>query len=266
MYTSKDVNSCKNDQDTLQKIDWDAEYYKNNSQRQFEKAMKALEGYHFNGNERVLDVGCGDGKITAEIAQRLPFGNILGVDISPNMISESKKTFGDCANISFECADIVTYATEKKFDLVVSFSSFHWIKAQAMALSKIFSLLKPGGSLMIAMSKGFNPAVKATFLDPKWQNCVRRDAVFFPRSEDAMNKILEDAGFTGIKINESLEISTYKTKHELFDHVMGWVPYSTGLSNEQALDFGRDLVTRLCDKKDVVEYSSYGLLVQALRA
>jgi trans-aconitate methyltransferase len=95
----------------------------------------------------VLDVGCGDGKITAEIADRLPRGAVLGVDASRDMIAFARSHFGAPArsNTTFAVADASHLEYRAEFDLVVSFNALHWVRDQGAALRGIAQALRPAG-------------------------------------------------------------------------------------------------------------------------
>jgi SAM-dependent methyltransferase len=77
------------------------------------------------GSERVLDIGCGDGRITAEIAARVPQGSVIGVDSSHDMIAFASSHFGLelRPNVRFEVADAGSLPFREEFDLVVSFNA-----------------------------------------------------------------------------------------------------------------------------------------------
>src|SRR4030095_15665404 len=105
-----------------------------------------------NGSERILDVGCGEGKITAEIASRVPRGLVVGVDPSHDMIGFAQKHFtlaistgASLGNLRFEVADARRLSFKDEFDLAVSFNALHWIPEQDAALRAIRSALIPGG-------------------------------------------------------------------------------------------------------------------------
>jgi trans-aconitate 2-methyltransferase len=87
--------------------EWDASEYAKVSALQQKMAAEALSLIHLEGTERVLDVGCGNGKITAEIAARVPEGSVLGVDVSEEMITFASSHFGPTIrpNLRFEVAD-----------------------------------------------------------------------------------------------------------------------------------------------------------------
>src|SRR5580698_8468405 len=86
---------------------WNAAAYAANSTVQQSWARELIAGLHLRGDEHVLDVGCGDGKVTAEIARAVPHGHVLGVDTSPEMIAFARKTFpaAKTANLKFQICD-----------------------------------------------------------------------------------------------------------------------------------------------------------------
>jgi trans-aconitate methyltransferase len=99
--------------------EWNASEYNRRSALQKWLADKSLAGLDLRGSERVLDVGCGDGKITAEIAERLPGGSVVGVDSSTRMIEFAREHFvADHANLGFAVADAVCLFYRDAFDLV----------------------------------------------------------------------------------------------------------------------------------------------------
>ncbi len=83
---------------------WNATDYARNSQGQFAWALSVIERLHLARNEQVLDLGCGDGKVTAELARRVPGGRVVGIDNSPGMIDLARRTWCSAqANASASC-------------------------------------------------------------------------------------------------------------------------------------------------------------------
>ena len=72
---------------------WNAADYAANSAAQQIWARELIVQLHLRGNERILDVGCGDGKVTAELARAVPKGSVAGIDASPEMVRFARKTF-----------------------------------------------------------------------------------------------------------------------------------------------------------------------------
>jgi trans-aconitate 2-methyltransferase len=136
--------------------EWHASDYYRQSGLQQEMAEEQLARLTLEGGERVLDVGCGDGKITAEIAAQVPRGSVLGVDPSRDMIAFASKRFGgtDHANLRFEVADARRLPYRNEFDLVVSFNALHWVPEQEAALGSIRVTLKPNGRALLRLVPG----------------------------------------------------------------------------------------------------------------
>ena len=127
--------------------EWNAEHYSLQSGLQRLMADEQLASLVLDGTERILDVGCGDGRVTAAIAERVPQGSVLGVDQSHNMVAFASNHFGrsDYPNLHFEVADACSLPYQSEFDLVVSFNALHWVPEQELALRSVRAALKPGG-------------------------------------------------------------------------------------------------------------------------
>ena len=131
--------------------EWDAAAYATVSALQKWLADEHLASLRLEGTERVLDIGCGDGKITAEIADRLPHGSVLGIDPSTAMISFARQHFGAPAraNLDFGVADAAQLSHRNEFDLVVSFNALHWVRDQRAALRGVRKGLRRSGSVFL---------------------------------------------------------------------------------------------------------------------
>jgi trans-aconitate 2-methyltransferase len=155
--------------------EWNAPEYSRINSLQEWMGDEQLKRVALTGSERVLDVGCGDGKITAKIAARLPQGSIVGVDPSHSMIAYATEQYGPphSPNARFEVGDARLLGFTAEFDLVVSFNALHWVLDQQAALSSIHAALKPGGQALLRMvSKGDRMSIEAvvdeTRDEPRW--------------------------------------------------------------------------------------------------
>jgi trans-aconitate 2-methyltransferase len=106
---------------------WDPSDYEKSSSAQYRWAMDLVSQLDLNGDERVLDMGCGDGKITARLASRVPKGKVLGIDLSRDMVDFAggrypRKTY---SNLAFQWGDANKLDFNEEFDLVVSFACLH---------------------------------------------------------------------------------------------------------------------------------------------
>lgn len=131
--------------------EWDAAEYNRQSSLQKWLADEHLANLRLEGTERVLDIGCGDGKVTAEIADRLPHGSVLGVDPSTAMIAFARQHFGAPAraNADFDVADATQLAYNNEFDLIISFNALHWVRDQSAALRGIREALRRSGRVFL---------------------------------------------------------------------------------------------------------------------
>jgi trans-aconitate 2-methyltransferase len=130
---------------------WDPADYEKSSSSQFLWAMQLISGLDLRGDESVLDIGCGDGRVTAEIAKRVPKGRVLGIDLSRDMIEYSMKKYPIIShpNLKFLQKDASELDFHEEFDLVVSFACLHWVRDQIPVLIGIRRSLRPAGRLLL---------------------------------------------------------------------------------------------------------------------
>ena len=109
--------------------EWNPADYAANSAAQHAWARELMVRLALRGDEQVLDVGCGDGKVTAEIARVLKNGGISGIDSSRQMIEFACKTFPQTKqpNLDFQVMDARCIELEQRFDIVFSSSVLHWV-------------------------------------------------------------------------------------------------------------------------------------------
>ncbi len=129
---------------------WNPEDYERNSSAQEKWADALVSDLDLEGDEHILDIGCGDGKITAKIALRVPDGFVLGIDSSQDMIDFAQKKFppSSHANLRFELGDALSLDFDREFDLATSFACLHWIEDHLTVLKGVHRSLKPGGRLL----------------------------------------------------------------------------------------------------------------------
>ncbi len=125
-------------------FEFDGEKYKRASGQQKAWGKRLISELELAGHERILDLGCGDGALTAQLAELVPHGFVLGIDASESMIATATKDHAG-ANLRFEGQDINAMDFESDFDLVFSNATLHWIKDQKRLLRKVFESLKDRG-------------------------------------------------------------------------------------------------------------------------
>ena len=160
--------------------EWNAREYAQIASLQAEMAAEVLALLEFDGLERVLDVGCGDGKITAQIASRVPHGTVIGVDASHKMVAYASTHFGSDVwpNLRFQVGDVRSLGFSNEFDLIVSLNALHWVPDQDAALHSIATALKPDGLAQLRLvPKGertsLEEVIERTRCSPRWSSYFR---------------------------------------------------------------------------------------------
>jgi len=132
--------------------EWDPVYYIQGTEEQrpqYIHAIKEVPKLLLNGDEKVLDVGCGDGATTAYIAHHwLPQGTIHGIDISQSMINNAHKKYHS-SQVTFEKTSLFDYNPATLYDAVVCFWVLFLFDDYGVALEKVIAHLKPGGKALI---------------------------------------------------------------------------------------------------------------------
>ena len=155
--------------------EWDAVRYARISGLQQAMAAEVLSLLDLEKRKRVLDVGCGNGKVTAEIASRTPQAAVMGVDSSEEMIAFASSHFDPQVrpNLRFQIADARALPFRDEFDLVVSLNALHWIREQDQALRSIRAALKSDGLAQLRLvpagkRKSLENVIEETRLSSNW--------------------------------------------------------------------------------------------------
>ncbi len=132
---------------------WDSEDYARHSTAQAQWALELLGKLKLRGQEQVLDLGSGDGKVTAAIAARLPNGGVLGIDSSPDMVQRASRIYPPDRhpNLRFQLGDALELDFEERFDVAFSNATLHWVRDHQRVLKGVARALKPEGRLLFQM-------------------------------------------------------------------------------------------------------------------
>lgn len=128
--------------------EWNAKEYERLSEPQFAWGLRVLERLPLEGEEAVVDAGCGSGRLTRVLAERLPRGRVVAVDRSANMVAEARERLADLARVSFAVADLTTWVASPAVDAVFSTATFHWLHDHARLFASVHASLRPGGRLV----------------------------------------------------------------------------------------------------------------------
>lgn len=200
--------------------EWNAELYRERSSLQQIMAAEILQALDLTGSERVLDVGCGDGRITSEIARRVPKGCVVGVDASRNMIELACQKIEP--NLRFEVADVRSLPFNHEFDLIVSFNALHWIHEQELALASIYKSLKSSGTAHLRLvpmgaRKSIETVLEETRSSPSWRKYFAEFHDPYLRLTQAEYcSLVRNSGFRVIYVQTESKAWDFGTRAEFF--------------------------------------------------
>ena len=140
--------------------DWDGRSYDAVAEPQARWGAAVLERLELRGDERVLDAGCGSGRVTELLAERLPAGRVVALDGSPAMLDEARRRlerFGD--RVTLVQADLRgPLPIDEPVDAIFSTATFHWIPDHDALFRHLAAVIRPGGRLVAQYGGGANIA------------------------------------------------------------------------------------------------------------
>ena len=234
-------------------IEWDAAGYSHISSLQKAMAEEVLALIELNGSERVLDVGCGDGKITAQIAQRVPEGSVLGVDPSHDMIRFAREHFGRASlpNLRFEVADARSLSFHQEFELAVSFNALHWVPEQDAALRSIRFALVSGGKAQFRLvtagaRQSIESVVEETRASPPWSNYFENfHDPYLRLTPDEYVAVAERNGFRILRLHTQDHTWDFGSREALTGFcAVGLIAWTDRLPAAERLRFISDVLDR----------------------
>jgi trans-aconitate 2-methyltransferase len=258
---------------------WNAQDYAKNSQNQQRWAQELIPKLKLQGNESLLDIGCGDGKITAELARCLPKGKAVGVDSSPEMINLAKTAFPptEYLNLSFQRMDARQLNFQNEFDIAFSNAALHWIVDQKAVLAGVKRSLKSDGRLLFQMAgKGNAKDILCIINDllnvKTWSQYFT--GMTFPYGfydKNEYRAFLVQAGLVPIRV----ELFDRDMKHQGAEGLAGWVrttwlPFTDRLPEELRAKFVAEIVQRYlsehpADAEGVVHVGMMRIEVEAFK-
>jgi trans-aconitate 2-methyltransferase len=216
------------------RIKWNAADYAANSVPQHAWARELIAKLKLRGDEHILDVACGDGKITAEIARAVPRGSATGVDASSQMIEFAQKHFppGKNPNLEFRVMDARKIKFARQFDFVFSNAALHWMDNHRAFLRGAAAVLRSGGRLIVSCGGKGNAQDVFVALRPeirlkRWREFFRRmPKPYFFYSPVDYEKWLPKSGFKIHKLKLAPKDATYDGRDGFAAWLRTtWIPY-----------------------------------------
>jgi trans-aconitate methyltransferase len=231
---------------------WDPADYDKSSSAQYKWAMTLIDDLNLKGDERILDIGCGNGKVTAHLASLVPNGGVVGIDLSREMISFAATKYIPKIhpNLSFQIGDASLLGFLEEFDLVVSFACLHWVKDHLPVLEGVRRSLKPGGRILFQFGGRGNAArildlTNDLVRSPRWVEYFQDFGFPYHFYGPEEYRIwLDMAGL----VPRRLELVPKDMVHQGLSGLEGiirttWLPYTEGLPNSLRQEFINDVAS-----------------------
>jgi trans-aconitate methyltransferase len=173
---------------------WNPNLYQSSHAFVWEKAADLIGLLDPKPGERILDVGCGTGQLTAKIAES--GADVVGIDRSSEMIEQARRNFPD---LRFEIGNATTFSVQQPVNAVFSNAALHWVKPPEAAAGRIFASLRPGGRFVAEFGGRGNvqqicAALRSALRDVAGIEFDRLNPWYFP-SIGEYSSILERIGF-----------------------------------------------------------------------
>lgn len=253
--------------------------YAQNSSVQLSHAERLLQGISLIGDEKILDVGCGDGKITALLAKKVPQGLVIGIDPSDSMLVRAQLTCneGNFLNLTFSKGAAETFSLNERFDHIIAIHVMHWVKQQDIALKNICHHLKDQGCVhfILAPSKEGLPFYRAL------EKTLRHWHEYFVDFDnpqqvfdiETYRKLMVESGFHIQAIQYLYHESVHQNKEKLKAWIRQWQPHAKHLPSSKQEGFLDELLNNYLmeiglsyDTSDSVTWGEYVLIIEASKS
>lgn len=233
------MKSSKKSTDVL----WQASDYHNLSFAQKAAALPLLKHLKISMSESVLDVGCGDGWITANIASMVKAGKVLGIDQSPEMLAFANKNFSkDCyPNLEFKLADGQSFILADTFDIIFSSFALQWFENKDAFFKNCYNSLKNNGricfiiplSISLELQQCVDYVTSTTEFneyfhdfEPNW---------FFEKPE-AIKALITNSHFQITYFSSCIQEVVFPSRELLEKYILLWFPYLKPLPQHKQIE------------------------------
>jgi trans-aconitate 2-methyltransferase len=225
--------------------EWNAKEYERLGDPMTRWGGQVLERLQLNGDETVLDGGCGTGRVTEQLLAKLPRGRVIGADASAKMIEQAKERFVGNPRVTLIVANLTTIELAEQVDAILSTATFHWIKDHDKLFAQLAKILKPGGQLIAQCGGATNiagvmEAIEDVMRSPAYAAAFDgwHSPWLYATPEETQERLAR-AGFTDIHTWLNPEPTVLTSRAHLVDYLVTIIlgQHVLRLSQEQHLPF-----------------------------
>lgn len=235
-------------------FEFDGEKYKKASKHQNEWGNSLISELSLSGTEEILDLGCGDGNLTEQLAKLVPNGNVLGIDASIGMITTAQNRV--TLNLSFMQKDINAIDFRGMFDVIFSNAALHWIKDHERLLQNSYKALKDNGHILWDFAgdgncSNFFEVIREMIQCEKYEQYFKDfEWPWYMPTKDGYEKIVADSGFSTYSIIEVNRDRNFSSADEMIKWIdqPSIVPFISIIPDEMKEEFRDDVITSMLRK------------------
>jgi trans-aconitate 2-methyltransferase len=229
-------------------VDWDAATYDRIADPMFRWGVEVVRWLDLRGDERVLDAGCGSGRVTEVLLERLPRGSVVALDLSRAMLREARRRLARFADrVEFVRADLSRpLPLRRPVDAVLSTATFHWIPDHDALFRNLAAVLRPRGRLAAQCGGAGN--IRRVLEAAARAGLGPANATYFPTAIETRQR-LERSGFVDVEVWAHEEPTRIEPGEplETYLRTVCLRAHLEGLPPREREDVVRRVAEKLCD-------------------
>ncbi len=221
--------------------------------------------------DKILDIGCGDGRFTERYAELSAPGSVVGIDASEAMIAWAQERYQARFNLSFQPISALDLVYEDAFDKIYSSNCLHWVPHHEKVLKNIARALKPGAHCLLlfsspsALLRPIDSAVKGAVTSPKWRPFFDGGLSYaYAYRKELYARWALHAGFSQFTLQEICAEDSFVHPSEFVSWIMGWLPHLNVLPHALHAHFAEEIVFRYMQYEGCVDSNQRILFKQTL--
>lgn len=235
---------------------WDSQNYHLNSSAQWVASLELLSRVSIQPHYRVLDVGCGDGKITSHISKKASQSTTIGIDTSTSMINFANEHFAKTDRLEFYVNCATSFDFGFQFDLIFSSFALQWVLDIEKFFQKASKQLKSGGTLVVTapldISEPLHNCINEISKKKKWAPFfINFKESWTFRDKHEFSKLLKNNQFKINFIEKKEHLQPFTSLDALKSYVFQWLPHLSVIPIDQQKEYMNEIFTLYAEREKI---------------
>lgn len=232
--------------------DWDSKQYLKFKKERTQPSVDLVNSLKTENIKRIIDIGCGPGNSTRVLKNKFPNAQVIGTDLSPNMIETAKKENPDIEFMLFDAANDFE-KLNGKFDVIFSNACIQWVPNHKKLLTDMMSVLADGGMIAVQVpltaEQDMHNVVNAVANQPKWKEKLCNARTFYTLADFEYFNILSEIA-NDFKIWKTIYYHRLPSHQSVLEwyRSTGLKPYFDKLNNEEGIAFEKDILDEIASQ------------------